>query len=56
MKLLIAGGTGFIGQWVVDHWLAEEHAITLVTRDLAHVPERWQQKIDAMTLKINLHH
>jgi uncharacterized protein len=49
MKVLIAGGTGFIGQWVIDHWLADSHQITVVTRDVDHVPKRWQQKLEVMT-------
>ncbi|WP_322903076.1 TIGR01777 family oxidoreductase [Paenibacillus campi] len=38
MKIVICGGTGFVGKHLVPHWLHEGHEITIVTRELT--PER----------------
>ncbi|WP_322923128.1 TIGR01777 family oxidoreductase [Paenibacillus campi] len=38
MKIVICGGTGFVGKHLVPHWLQEGHEITIVTRELT--PER----------------
>lgn len=45
MNILVAGGTGFIGQYLIDHWLKDGHGITLLTRNAAGSPKRWETRI-----------
>jgi nucleoside-diphosphate-sugar epimerase len=39
MKVMVTGATGFIGQHVVNMFLAHEHSIVAIARDLKHAQE-----------------
>ena len=47
MKIVITGGTGFIGQALVNQWLAD-HQITLLTRNPQNAERRFQHHISAV--------
>lgn len=48
-RILITGGTGFIGSKLIDGWLADGHDITVLTRRPKWVPDQWQDKITAVS-------
>lgn len=48
MKIIIAGGTGFIGQALTQRWLAQEHQITVLGRDKAKVKALFADKVTAI--------
>lgn len=48
-RILITGGTGFIGSQLIDGWLADGHDITVLTRRPKWVPDHWQDKITAVS-------
>ncbi len=37
MKIIVAGGTGFIGQFIVNHYLNQQHQVTVIGRSLAKI-------------------
>ena len=47
MKLLVLGGTRFLGRHVVDAALARGHQVTIFTRGLLPVP--WGARVEALT-------
>lgn len=47
MKLLILGGTRFLGRHFVDAALAREHAVTVFTRGVSPVP--WPERVRHLT-------
>lgn len=47
-KILITGGTGFIGSHLVDAWLTQGHQVTVLTRRPQWVRQRWQGKVVAV--------
>ncbi len=44
-RVLITGGTGFIGQALVDRWLAVGQHVTVLSRRPAWVARRWQGRV-----------
>lgn len=51
MKLVIAGGTGFIGSHLVRLFLQQGHKITIISRDARHVVERFGSSVYAAQWK-----
>ncbi len=47
MKVVLAGGTGFIGSALVDAMLKRGDQVVLLTRDLPAAQRRWDGKVDA---------
>lgn len=47
MKVVLAGGTGFIGSALVDALLRRGDQVVLLTRDLPAAQRRWDGKVDA---------
>jgi len=47
MKVVLAGGTGFIGSALVDAMLQRGDQVVLLTRDLPAAQRRWDGKVDA---------
>lgn len=45
--ILITGGSGFIGQALVDDWLAQGHQVTVLSRRPGWVERRWQGRVAA---------
>lgn len=48
-RILITGGTGFIGSKLVDGWLAVGHEVIVLTRRPQWVSDRWQGKVTAVS-------
>lgn len=42
-SILITGGSGFIGSYLVEHWLERGHKVSILTRQPENVLERWPQ-------------
>lgn len=49
MNILIAGGTGFIGQAMTHHFLADHHKITILGRSKEKITAIFSNKVDALT-------
>lgn len=49
MRILITGGTGFIGRHLVQTWLEQHHHVTVLTRKPNWVQERWHGQVDAVS-------
>lgn len=47
MKVVLAGGTGFIGSALIDALLKRGDKVVLLTRDPASAQRRWAAKVDA---------
>jgi uncharacterized protein (TIGR01777 family) len=47
MKVVLAGGTGFIGSALTEALLERGDQVVLLTRDLPHAQRRWDGKVDA---------
>lgn len=47
MKIILAGGTGFIGSALIEALLGRGDSVVLLTRDQAHAQQRWDGKVDA---------
>lgn len=47
MKVVLAGGTGFIGSALIEAMLARGDKVVLLTRDLHAAQLRWDGKVDA---------
>ncbi len=49
MQIMIAGGTGFIGQALCNHFLAKNHDITIIGRDPDKIHLLYKQRVKALT-------
>lgn len=49
VKILIAGGTGFIGQALVNKWLNQGKQITVLGRDLKKIKNIYGQRVNAIS-------
>jgi nucleoside-diphosphate-sugar epimerase len=49
MKILVMGGTRFVGKPLVDHWLQAGHQLTLFTRGKNPVPTGVQHLVGDRT-------
>ncbi len=47
MKVVLAGGTGFIGSALIDALLGRGAQVVILTRDLPAAQRRWDGKVDA---------
>lgn len=64
MKIVIAGGTGFLGEKLVEHWLQQKHDVVVLARKgqsqarLVHWDGRndgeWMSEIDGADVVVNL--
>jgi len=64
MKILIAGGSGFIGRALADSFLADHHQVFILTRRPPRSPNQlqwdgktvggWSERVDEMDVIINL--
>jgi hypothetical protein len=48
MKRIIAGGTGFIGRHLVEHWLAMENQLIIIGRDKNKIQKLYGDRVSAM--------
>lgn len=48
-RILITGGTGFIGQGLVDKWIKDNHEVIVLTRRSNWVKTRWSDKVKAVS-------
>lgn len=48
MKILVAGGTGFVGQYLVRRYLQQGHTITVVGRSQAKIRQRFANEVEAL--------
>src|SRR3990167_1274561 len=49
MHRIIAGGTGFIGRYLVQQWLAQNHRVTVIGRSTATIKERFGLTVNAVS-------
>lgn len=47
MKIIVAGGTGFIGSALIETLLSRGDKVVLLTRDLPSAQRRWDGRVDA---------
>ena len=48
-RILMTGGTGFIGSHLIERWLSEGHDITVLTRRPEHVQKRWKGRVQGIS-------
>lgn len=46
-RILITGGSGFIGSHLIDSWLKQGHHISVMTRRPSRVAQRWHGRVPA---------
>lgn len=49
MQRIIAGATGLIGQYLVNHWLQQGHVITVIGRSHEHIKKIFADRVKAIT-------
>ena len=49
MHRVITGGTGLIGKRLVEHWLQQNHTITVIGRTNQHIQEVFGTRVQAVT-------
>lgn len=47
MKIIIAGGTGFVGQFLVKHYLEQQHELTVIGRSRAKIQKVFGNQVQA---------
>jgi CDP-paratose synthetase len=50
-KILITGGIGYLGQYIVNYYLERGFALTLIIRSVTIVPEYFEGKLDVIYLE-----
>lgn len=50
-QILITGGTGYLGQYIVNYYLERGFSLTLIIRSVTIVPERFEGKLDVIYLE-----
>lgn len=53
MKVLVTGGTGFIGSHLIEHLLAKDCEIRTIAKDEQNMPESNSQKIEVILADLN---
>jgi uncharacterized protein (TIGR01777 family) len=46
--MIIAGGTGFIGRQLAQHWLAQGHVVAIIGRSKKAIYEIYQNRVEAL--------
>jgi len=49
MEVIIAGGTGFVGQYLVKRYLAQGHQVTLIGRSKANIKQIFSDQVKALS-------
>ncbi len=49
MHRIIAGGTGFIGRYLVKQWLSQRYKVTVIGRSATAIEEAFGKKVQAIT-------
>lgn len=49
MNVLIAGGTGFIGQALTKHYLFQSHGVTILGRDVKKIQRQYGHEVEAIS-------
>lgn len=47
-RVLVTGGTGFVGRKIVDFLLAQNMQVVLVVRDLTSIPDAWSDQLSEL--------
>ena len=53
---IVAGGTGFLGQHLVNRWLGQGHKVTVIGRDAGKIMNIFGSQVEAVdwhTLELN---
>ena len=49
MHRVVTGATGLIGKRLVEHWLNQQHTVTVIGRTQQHIEEVFGQRVQAVT-------
>lgn len=48
MKVVVTGATGFVGKYLIDELLRQKDEVTVIVRDIRHIPESWKNKVSVI--------